>query len=227
MQAEEYAARHVPPVEEALTRAVSDLMTEQPEDPLTFLAHSLLAQVKGSKSSGVAESPRARPEASTSGKWTAQAWITSLGIAPPIISALLDGDTSDELLAMRSLVAKLGSPTALAEHLRAGRVETNLAERLYPALVELAQVGPADEGHLQSKFAGAIEMSYAGLNTFYGGLEGRIGEPQAAVFETMRSEHQKRVDSLAEFTTGNYGVTTTSALEWLFVVEPSEVQAPI
>ena len=38
----------------------------------------------------------------------------------------------------------------------------------------------------------------------------------------MRAEHQKRADSAVEFTTGNYGVTTTSSLEWLFVVEPSE-----
>ena len=37
----------------------------------------------------------------------------------------------------------------------------------------------------------------------------------------MAAEHQKRPDSSIEFTTGNYGVTTTSTLEWLFVVEPT------
>ena len=35
----------------------------------------------------------------------------------------------------------------------------------------------------------------------------------------------KRADSLKEWVTGNYGVTTTSALEWWFVVEPDGDEA--
>ena len=36
----------------------------------------------------------------------------------------------------------------------------------------------------------------------------------------MRAEHTLRGDSHDNFTTDNYGIVTTSAIEWAFVVEP-------
>ena len=39
----------------------------------------------------------------------------------------------------------------------------------------------------------------------------------------MVSEHSQRPDSGVPFTTGNYDITTTSATEWAFVTEPSNV----
>ena len=37
----------------------------------------------------------------------------------------------------------------------------------------------------------------------------------------MEVEHTKKNDSRDEFTTGNYGVSTTPEIEWWFVVEGS------
>ena len=168
----QYVARHMAKLEDALSLACSDLFCDQPEDPLTYLAQRLLLQAtRTSEPSRVTEA-LVKSEVSNTGKWTAKAWISSLGAETAVVSALLgDGDDkSDELLAMRSLSAKLGSPSELAEHLRRGRIESRLAEQLYPAMVKLAEVGPAHANDLQSKFAGAIEMSYAGLDTFYGGV---------------------------------------------------------
>ena len=54
----------------------------------------------------------------------------------------------------------------------------------------------------RSKFAGAIEMSYSGLDTFFGGLEGVVGAPDPHLFEAMEAEHTKTHDASQEFTTG-------------------------
>lgn len=210
---DEYFTLHAAAIEAALSRAVSDALEQQVDDPLIFIAQQLL------QNAGVTPPGGSSGSATSSGKWTACGWMASLGIASPVARALFDG-RDDDLQAMRALASTMGSVKAVAERLQAGHVVEKLAAQLHPALAELSSAEAAGGGDLQSKFAGAIEMSYSGLDTFYGGLEGRIGEPQAAVFETMRAEHHKRTDSMAEFTTGNYGVTTTSSTEWIFVVEP-------
>ena len=51
-------------------------------------------------------------------------------------------------------------------------------------------------------------------------LEGKIGAPDPKVQEAMEREHTASKDSQAEFTTDNYGITTTSETEWNFVVAP-------
>ena len=205
---DEYVTRHQAQVEEVLSRAVDEAFTLQVDDPLAFISR----QISLSKE----ETGDCRES-----RWTARAWVSSLGVATPLVDALIPNrDTSDELRAMCELASL--SCEELAAKLRAGDLAARFAAKLRPALIELARAGPAQDDDLGSKFAGAIEMSYAGLETFSSGLQGRIGEPQAAVFETMRQEHRKRADSSAEFTTGNYGITTTSCAEWLFVVEPTE-----
>ena len=58
--------------------------------------------------------------------------------------------------------------------------------------------------------------------TFFGGLEAKIGPPRPNVRKAMEDEHTVASDSRDEFTTGNYGVTTTPETEWWFVVEPDK-----
>lgn len=45
-------------------------------------------------------------------------------------------------------------------------------------------------------------MSYAGLDTFFGGLEGVVGAPDPQSYEKMKEEHTEMPDSNQEFTTG-------------------------
>merc|ERR1712176_1735329 len=66
----------------------------------------------------------------------------------------------------------------------------------------------------------AFTLKYNGLNTFFGGLEAKIGPPNPKLFETMEMEHCKSADSKDPFTTRNYGITTTAEQEWWFVAEP-------
>ncbi|KAK3273740.1 hypothetical protein CYMTET_18034 [Cymbomonas tetramitiformis] len=64
--------------------------------------------------------------------------------------------------------------------------------------------------------------SYSDLATFFGGLVKVLGTPSVvpSLEENMRREHVACADSVTEFTTGNYGITTTPKLEWEFVVTP-------
>ena len=72
-------------------------------------------------------------------------------------------------------------------------------------------------------------MAFGSLDLFYGGLEAIIGAPQmvgGSLHEAMRVEHCERRDHALSFTSSN-GVTTTSAIEWAFVVSPQpEVTYP-
>ena len=83
----------------------------------------------------------------------------------------------------------------------------------------LQAAGAATATEIASKFAGATELSYSGLDTFFAGLEGVVGAPDPNLREAMENEHTQGHESTKEFTTGNYGVTTTSAKEWAFVVD--------
>ena len=65
----------------------------------------------------------------------------------------------------------------------------------------------------------------AGLSTFFSGLEGIVGSPDPNVLEAMRAEHSNGPDSFQLFTTANYGVTTTSEIEFHFVAEPEQPPA--
>ena len=76
---------------------------------------------------------------------------------------------------------------------------------------------------MQDKFsAGNIMLKYGSLSVFFGGLEAKIGSPSANARKAMEEEHTKRDDSHVKLTTGNYGMTTTSAIEWLFVATPDK-----
>ena len=72
---------------------------------------------------------------------------------------------------------------------------------LWIAVEQLQATGAQTGKEIQGKFAGSIEMSYSGLDTFFGGLEGVIGTPDAKLFAAMEREHTMGVDAAQEFTT--------------------------
>lgn len=74
-----------------------------------------------------------------------------------------------------------------------------------------------------SKFAGAIELSYQGLDSFFHGLEGIIGPPDPRLRHGMTNEHMSGTESDDEFTTANYGVTTTSKVRGAVIARLSAV----
>ena len=86
--------------------------------------------------------------------------------------------------------------------LRTEAVMDGLVGLLWIAVEQLQATGAQTGKEIQGKFAGSIEMSYSGLDTFFGGLEGVIGTPDAKLFAAMEREHTMGVDAAQEFTTG-------------------------
>ena len=89
----------------------------------------------------------------------------------------------------------------------------------------LTRAKAATARELHAKFVedgGTYELSFGGIDKFFGGLEGLIGPPSPQLAVAMEREHCGSVDSQAPFTTTNYGVTTTSQIEYNFVVDPDD-----
>jgi hypothetical protein len=56
------------------------------------------------------------------------------------------------------------------------------------------------------------------IEDFYKGLSSRIGFPHLQFFKTMEAEHTSMAGCDMQFTTRNYGITTTANAEWNVVV---------
>jgi ankyrin repeat protein len=163
-----------------------------------------------------AEPPHLVPEGEHG--WTPRSWIGSLDLANPVVAALavaVPAGTSP-IDAFRSNGFTQARLERLLDSARLG----GLTPIVWDAVQQLRLAATADE--LQSKFLqdGAGLLSYGNLRAFFGGLEGVIGPPSPKVREAMRAEHVHCGDSSVPFTTGNYGIHTTSTIEWTFVSAP-------
>ena len=73
-------------------------------------------------------------------------------------------------------------------------------------------MGKFDEAStdVMGKFDGAIELSFFGLDTFFGGLGGIIGEPSPKVRDGMEAEHLVGSESTETFVTGCAAATASA-----------------
>jgi hypothetical protein len=69
-------------------------------------------------------------------------------------------------------VKGLTSREQVARLLGTGNFQATLVELVWNELCTLQSVGAAKSKDMESKFAGAVALSYSGLDTFFGGLEG-------------------------------------------------------
>jgi hypothetical protein len=108
--------------------------------------------------------------------------------------------------------------------LKSGRVMSLYAETLSEAAAQLSRAKAATAEELNSKFATekSFELAFGKLSDFSRGLEGMIGAPNPNIMEAMMKEHCNSKDSKTEFTPSNYGITTTSEIEWEFVTNPEK-----
>ena len=65
-------------------------------------------------------------------------------------------------------------------------------------------------------------LGHGPIEDFHRGLEPVLGPSKKLLFEAMEKEHCESVDSDVSFVAGNTGVSTTSRIEWNFVVNPSQ-----
>lgn len=123
---------------------------------------------------------------------------------------------SVELHFCRALGAK-GSRMALLRLLREGDVIETLVDALWPKLEALASTGAATATELHNKFVdegAGFDLEYAGLKSFFSGLEAVVGAPTPQVYMGMKRDHCDCEDSVIPFDTPNYKMTTTSRIEW-------------
>jgi len=149
--------------------------------------------------------------------WTAAGFLGTLGIPELLAAQLVEVGGPNELGALQSLAR---SPKEELRRRLTSGIDA-LTDRLSSALENLASGAAPTAEQLQNKFMqdGAGLLAYGDLNTFFGGLEAIVGAPLPRVREAMAAEHTQQPDSHLEFTTENYGITTTSAIEWAFVAE--------
>lgn len=213
-----------------LTREATALQNDARQGQITTREGALADEQEGIE----ARDPDAETDKSTSAAgadWHIADWLASMhSITAAVGSALNMGraDGQMELEFVRSLAEGIadGNRPAAVAHVRALLQEGCVLDLITSAVVEgvekLAAARAASGNELQAKFVedGAGMLSYGGLNTFYGGLEGKIGAPNPRVMVAMAAEHEEAADSHEKVTTSNYELTTTSAIEWAFVATP-------
>ena len=98
-----------------------------------------------------------------------------------------------------------------------------LCRRTIKGAKEILEAGAATGAALNSKFAetGTFTLSFAELPIFFAGLTSIVGPPKPNLMQAMEAEHIQAANSKDEWTTGNYGITTTPETEFLFVTDPS------
>ena len=76
--------------------------------------------------------------------------------------------------------------------------------------------GAPPNRRVSAKFTDKAEftLSFGKLDAFSRGLEGRIGPPNPNLRDAMAHEHCYALDSHLPFLSGNYGINTTSEIEW-------------
>ena len=218
MSDEQYLQQHLNVIEGHLRCAIADIVRAKPAEPLAGLIEALVRQKP--------ETPLAPVCPAKKGTWTAVDWISTPEVSAILAAALLPQPVANELDAMRDL-GRLGR-TELHSTLRARLVMGSdaLASLLAPKISALANTDVATGEELHSKFSeqGAYTLKHLDLNAFFAGLERVIGAPSPGsmddVLDAMEAEHLHGSESDEVFVTANYGVRTSSATEWRFVVTP-------
>ena len=159
-------------------------------------------------------------------KWNLFSWVQGAGvhriIAGALRHALSQAGLGDDPDAMLGFLRALKDREDLAKLLHSSSMLEALVDLMWGEVETLQRAGAATSTELQSKFAGSVELSYQGLDSFFGGLEGIVGPPNPMLLQAMTDDHTDGhgTESTDEFVTGNYGVRTSSKIEWLYVYDP-------
>ena len=165
----------------------------------------------------------ARPDSNEDGIecWSVAEWLGSF-IALPVAHVLqMPLGTSAPPEAALAFMRTLGGDRELLRWLLSSH---ELIEGLVESIATAAAGLSTQQSALMlsNKFAeSTFTLSFGGLDSFFQGLEGRIGPPDPNLREAMEAEHCKRRDSRELFVTANYGISTTSELEYWYVVDPT------
>ena len=164
-------------------------------------------------------------EEAASDKWSLLSWVEGSAVHRVVAAAvrqpLVDEGLGEDPDAALRLLRGLKDRAALAKLLRTEAMVEGIIDLVWAETEALQRAGAATSSEIQSKFSGAIELSYGGLDKFFGGLEAIVGGPNPKLLEGMEGEHINGpgTESTDTFTPGNYGITTSSLVEWKFIVD--------
>eukprot|EP00966_Prymnesium_polylepis_P181175 4196501-Prymnesium_polylepis.2 len=232
--------------EGSLAAGLEEILDAEPPHPLAYISRWILAEASRLRAAHENEfGPRnearrpslscgdALPQEESSGKWSPTSWLESAGVhgvvAGAIQTAVTDTGSSAAEEDVLAFLRGLKDRAALAKVLLTASMMEGLVDLVWREVQMLQSAGAATTTEVQSKFAGAVELSYSGLDTFFGGLEGVVGSPNPKLFEAMAAEHTNGpgTESSDQFVTNNYGVQTCSKAEWLYVVAAEATPAEL
>ena len=106
-----------------------------------------------------------------SDKWDLVAWLASVGIhraVAGVIQQAVGPQGVDQPEAPLAFLCQLKDRATLAKLLQNGAMLEAMIDLVWKQVEALQSAGAATNSEIQSKFAGAIELSYSGLDTFFG-----------------------------------------------------------
>ena len=143
------------------------------------------------------------------GEWSLVAWARGTGVHRVVAAAIQRGaadkagkqsvtDSEAILGFLRGLMKK----SELAPLFGTGPVADAVTDLVWLEVEKLQAAKAVASNDVMGKFDGAIELSFFGLDKFFGGLGGIIGEPSPKVHAEMEAEHLQGFESTDTFVTG-------------------------
>ena len=154
--------------------------------------------------------------------WSLQSFLDSLGIVALVARALKAAIAPNE--EELSFARRLDASTVTQLLCSDGKLHGAIAAAVWAGLEQLQAAQAATAKELNSKFAqgGGFELSFSNLSRYYAGLEGLIGSPHPDAMQAVETEHVSSEDSQLWYTTSNYGIETTSQIEYIFTTEGAD-----
>ena len=153
------------------------------------------------------------------GEWSLLAWARGAGVHRVVAAAIQRGaaDTAGEESVtdsdtIRDFLRGLTDKSELAPLFGTGPVADAMTDLVWLEVEKLKGNDARKEANtdVMGKFEGAIELSFFGLDKFFGGLGGIIGEPSPKVRDGMQAEHLQRYESTETFVTGCAAATASA-----------------
>jgi hypothetical protein len=168
--------------------------------------------------------------------WDAKQWLAAEGCSDMLEEVLLgplkkvmeigDNVGTVELELIRAIANEKEPRAVVMSLLEKSMAMQRITDFILVKMDKLMKAAAESGQALNSKFVeeyNSNEMAFGGQESFFKGLDGLIGPPNPNLLEGMRNEHSQCKDSHIEFETPNYGVITTSHVEYLVVVEPDSL----
>ena len=145
------------------------------------------------------------------GEWSLLAWARGAGVHRVVAAAIQRGaadkageESATDSEAVRRFLCGLTGKSELAPLFGTGPVADAMTDLVWLEVEKLKGNDARKEAStdVMGKFDGAIELSFFGLDKFFGGLGGIIGEPSPKVRDGMEAEHLEGSESTETFVTG-------------------------